>query len=160
MFESEADTPRFSVGPLILQLFAVPSATLILGFIITLLIEGADAKPALETLSGYFAFSVEGFALGYAVQRAFPRAIACGGPWVWIAPASLLVLGRISDTAKSHASEIPLYFRLTSEGETGWGFMLLTLPAIACCFYSIGVVAAHRRTRRAARVPQPTALKH
>jgi hypothetical protein len=143
MFDYETPRPRLSVLLFVLQFLAAPLVNAILGFIAWYWLSQALIRLSSEYITGYLAYSIEGFLLGYAVQFLLPRAIEYGGRWIWIPPVSFLTWACIDALVRFGPRDAWDLF-WPSEGEAAWGLMFLTLPALSCCFFSIGVVTAHR----------------
>ena len=103
---------------------------------------------ANQDVTGYVTSILVGFLAGYAVQIRVPRSVTSGGTWVWVLPVSLVALGSIYDLLELPTELPKLFYGMTHV----WGvfFAFVTLPAVACCFYSLGIVVADRRRRRPA----------
>src|SRR5689334_6450416 len=143
MFSQVENNRAFSAPLFVLQLFLVPLLCLISGVITTVLLR--EITGGNVDVIGYVSFAAVGFSLGYGAQNAFPRASLSGGRWVWIAPVCVFVAGLLLDLAKV-PNEIPDFFiSRPGRGEQGITQVLLTLPAIGCCFYSLGLLLAGRR---------------
>ena len=100
-----------------------------------------------------------GFILGYVVQSRIPAAIRYGGRWVWAAPTLLLTFAGIDDFVQFSWKEAVLLFLPGAEGEAAWSLIVVTLPTLACCFYSLGMVAAnHSQHRRGTFLPESKAV--
>lgn len=140
-----------SIPLLILQVFAVAPVNLMLGFLVLWALQAVVARDSSETLLGYALFSVQGFGLGYAFQSFVPRAIRGGAGWTWMAPAALLTWITAFDAGAHGWNYVTPYFWPGREDADGLMLFLLTLPTVASCFYSFGVLAAHCKQRR--RVP-------
>ena len=141
MFSQVENNRAFSVPLFVLQLFLVPLLCLISGVITTVLLRAITGGNV--DVIGYVSFAAVGFSLGYGAQNAFPHASLSGGRWVWIAPVCVFVAGLLFDLAKL-PNEIPDFF-VSRPGREGITQVLLTLPAIGSCFYSLGLLLAGRR---------------
>jgi hypothetical protein len=151
VFEYELDSSRgFSMPLFWLQIFGAPFSGMVCGLIVTyvlLLLFSRFIGPNGEIVPGYLAYSLTGFLLGYFTQTLLPRALLSGGRWVWIAPVCILVWGVFNEPG-----EPPLKTTLEflappahSDGD-GLVWLFATLPAVAACFYSVGIIVAARRT--------------
>lgn len=148
MFDSYEAEPRgFSPSLFVVQVVVAPLAGLIMGGVTYLLIEELF-RVKFNTLLGYVVFSVQGFIVGYKLQAALPRAIESGGRWVWILPSLVLMWGLTVELARGPNSQVADFFALPPSGTGGLLMLLFTLPLVASCFYSVGVVAASRPPRR------------
>jgi hypothetical protein len=78
MFDYELRPSGFSAPLFLLQQFAVPLLSLVIGGLVSAFFEGRS----LDTLVEYLSFSAVGFGLGYKMQKTIPRARYSGGPWV------------------------------------------------------------------------------
>jgi len=147
MFDSEADSSGFSVGLCVLQLFGVPLICLMFGLLAgdvsNELLRAITKSSGAELLLGYVVFSLVGFELGYIVQTAIPRSHQSGGLWVWVLPVCILGHGVVDQLTRNPNRVIIDYF-VFSPGNEGLGVALITWPALATCFYSVGVVSASR----------------
>jgi hypothetical protein len=110
----------------------------------------------VENAVGYLIFSIQGFCIGFGFQSLIRRAIEGGGRRAWVLPVSLLALSCIWDACLSNWQEIRAFFWPGADGEQGLGWLLLTLPAVACSFYSLGILAASRTNRGAPPAPPGT----
>jgi hypothetical protein len=146
MFDYESEQPDSSVLLCVLQLFFAPFGCLVLGVLMGGLIEQllhvVTRDRRADLVLDYVVFILVGFALGYFIQTAFPRARYSGGLWVWVAPCCILALG-ILDQSRAPGTVIGTYFVFTP-GDEGLGVALITLPAVASCCYSVGLVVASR----------------
>jgi hypothetical protein len=146
LFDSyEIPEHGFSPAQFLVQLVLAPLGGLVLGLIASTFLETLfRAKDS--NLLGYIGFSIQGFLLGYKMQKAFPRAIESGGRWVWIPPVLVLLLGMLYDLSLRGGTPIAQSF-WPRPGPGGIGMVLITWPAVASCFYSVGVNAASRSPR-------------
>lgn len=98
-----------------------------------------------SNLVNYGSFGLVGFCLGYAVQTGLPRAYISGGRWVWVWPMCLLALSVVDELKESHN-----VFEIFADrpGNPGGAMVqaFLTLPAVASCLYSLGIIVANRRS--------------
>ena len=148
MFDNES--PGSCVPLLVFQLLAAPLGNAISGFTIALAAQAVVTGPTAGDVIGYPIYCSVGFGLGYAVQSRLPRSIKCGGTWVWIIPSLVLAWAFIDTPARFSWREAALLFWPGSEGEAAWGLIFLTLPTLACFFYSLGVLVANRVQRQRA----------
>lgn len=147
--ESAAESSRFSALLCALQFFVVPFACLIFGVITATLLEGLlriTTNRIAELILGYVVFCLVGFAFGYSTQTAIPRLLGSGGRWVWIPPVGFLAYA-VLNQFRRNPNDIAGFFVL---GDEGLVIVLLTWPAVATCFYSVGCVVAHRAATTAA----------
>jgi hypothetical protein len=149
MFQHEIRANGFSAGLFVVQLVLAPLGGLIFGLILWIVLEEL-LRTRDGNILGYFGYSVQGFLLGYKMQTSFPRSIQSWGPWIWIPPVGLLLCCFGSELARHSKSAIVDCF-WPGLGNPGGVYLivLVTLPAIASCFYSAGIVAASRPRRTA-----------
>jgi hypothetical protein len=147
MFDYELRPSGFSVPLFLLQQFLVPLLSLVIGVLVSALFEGNS--PIQNALMRYLVFSAIGFWLGYKMQKTVPRARYSGGPWVWIAPVCLLIWG-FFDTLRIEPDKMIAEVFIGNGPETGYILIFNTLPVVACCFYSLALIAASRRSKPSA----------
>jgi len=129
----------FSPGLFVAQLALAPLAVLILGLLSTVILEGV-LKTRGNTLSAYACYLVEGFWLGGKVQTAFPRSLQSGGLWIWILPSVVLALSLITELKQGPDAQLAGFFIFPNRpGLDGIQLVLITLPFVASCCFSIGV---------------------
>ena len=143
MFDYESEPRGFSPSLFLVQLFTAPLGSLICGGLATLLV-GEMLRIKDSNLLGYLCFSAFGFVLGYKMQVSFPRSIESGGPWIWLPPVCLAIISVASNWSQFHQSTLPVYFWPSPGPDRSYGGLLVALPAVATCFYSLGVILANR----------------
>jgi hypothetical protein len=144
MFDYQSEPRGFSPALFLVQLFAAPLGSLICGGLATELVqEMLRAKHG--NLFGYLLYSGFGFVIGYKMQVSFPRAIESGGRWIWIPPVCLATFSVVHYSSVFHRSMLPDYLWPTPGPDLkGIELLVVTLPAIGSCFYSIGAILASR----------------
>lgn len=144
MFDEVRQT-GFSVPLCILQLFGAPFAGMALGFLATLIwtdflgIRGTSAD-----LFAYVAYGAEGWLMGYSVQTVMPRATQSGGRWVWIIPICFFTWGLIDEPNRGLDTTLDMFITRPGRPASPFLMALITLPMVASCFYSLGIIAASR----------------
>jgi hypothetical protein len=146
MFSSDLDdSVTFSPALFLAQIVLAPLGGLIVGLIGTIILE-AVFKTRNSNVAAYISYSVAGLQLGRKMQQLFPRAVHSGGYWAWIAPAIVLILGIIVEAKRGAEAQIHDIFAIPDRpGADGIGLLLITLPVVASCFYSVGVISATPR---------------
>jgi len=146
MFDSYEIPPRgFSPAFFVVQFIVAPLGGLVFGMVAYVVMEELF-RVKDSTLLGYLVFSIQGFILGYRLQAAFPRAVESGGRWVWIPPICNLAVWVYRELERGQGSQAAWFFSFPSThgSDEGIAMVLITWPALASCFYSIGVHAASR----------------
>jgi len=146
MFTYEPRSSSFSPALFVFQLIVVPFGCMFLGLIVTEALERV-LKAGDSNFLGYLVYSVTGFLLGYRMQTAGPGTIQCGGCFVWVIPICILGWGFTDELGRHPGLGLAVAnsFWPGPENRSGaWGMVLFTLPAVASCFYSLGVFAASR----------------
>jgi len=138
MFESYDDARGFSPGLFLVQFVVAPLGGLALGLVAYIVLE-EFFRTKNNLFLGYFGFSIQGFILGFKLQKAFPRAIESGGRWVWIPPVINLSVWILRELERGSNSQAADFF-----ASPGIQLILITWPAIASCSYSIGIHAASK----------------
>jgi hypothetical protein len=143
--ENDARPSEFSVLLFYVQVFIGPLLIGICTFVAVLLAQVFLQGWVNDDVTAYGASILEGFSLGYLVRSQSPRAMRSGGAWIWALPACLLISGCIYDMLVL-PGELPKLFYGSNRV---WGifFGTVTLPTIACCFYTVGMVVESRRSR-------------
>jgi hypothetical protein len=143
--ESNAGRSEFSVLLFVGQVFIGPLLIVICMFVAVPLAQAFLHGWINDDVTAYGASILEGFSLGYLVRSQSPRAMRSGGAWIWAMPACLLFSGCIYDMLV-FPGELPELFYGSNRV---WGifFGTVTLPTIACCFYTVGMVVESRRSR-------------
>jgi len=156
MFDQKSNTSSFSVGLCILQSFGAPLATLIFGVLLAQIFEkllGITADDLIAgTLLGYLVFTVEGLVIGYTTQVLIPRAQQSGGGWVWVLPCSVLAWGILDQFSRNPKRVLAACCISDPAVDEGIGIVLITWPAVATCFYSVGVMLASQPAKTAVGV--------
>lgn len=105
-------------------------------------------KLGLEDLAaayGFTAFCATAF--GYSTgRRWFP--LVKYGRYIYILPACVLAIGFLIDCRGGLASAVMTYFFVDAgnrDRESGLGLVLITLPTVACCGYSLGITLSECR---------------
>ena len=131
-----------------MQLVLAPLGGLILGGICyAILAELFRVKN--NSLIGYLVFSAQGFIMGYRLQTVLPSAIDSGGRWIWIAPVCNLAFWLLGELRRGVNADLSAFFVFPEgPGAGGLVLVLITWPAVASCFYSIGVNAASKPAAR------------
>lgn len=149
MFSYDQPDRQFSVGPFLFQLFGVPFAILIAGFAEMLFVNTILHTTGLlptsdDSISAmYLVYLPTGFILGFAVQKALPRAKICGGGWVWILQLLLFSWSFVVELRFGHGV-VGVFRDIFAEPIF---LLLFTLPALGTCSYSLGVAIASERQR-------------
>ena len=145
MFDYDAEQVGFSAPIFVFQLIGAPLGTLIAGVALSAFVEGLLGVKN-GNLIPYVCFALEGFLFGYTYQTSRPRAYQSGGRWIWIPPVCLLAWGVLDELFRRRGTAVLDFFDTSRPGPgVVLAVGLLTLPAIATCFYSIGVITARRR---------------
>ena len=143
-YDTAAEVKQFSGLLFGIQLLVVPLSCLIFALLITVffgrLLGMRTSGGIAEQVTGYLVFSVVGFTFGYVTQTAIPRVFFSGGRWIWIPPVSFLVWGIFIELKRNPSNTVAVVFDVG----TSVAAVLCTLPAIASCLYSFGVVVANR----------------
>jgi hypothetical protein len=139
---SEYRLSRFSVPLFLAQQIAVPGLSLLFAGIISAFFQSHSS--ILNILTDYISFSLYGLYLGYTWQRHMPNVRLSGGPWIWVAPACLLIWGLWSELRVDADRLISEAF-IGNNPEKGYIMLFITLPTVACCAYSLGVIVRSRR---------------
>jgi len=141
--EGQRNLPLF-----MLQQVLIPPLTFILGLFIAAPFEPRGYDPVLKwPYSFLHAFpAVVGFPLAYLINRLWWRA-SRSGRWIWILPCvawsyDVFLVG----------TRLPLSERLANEfapsgGTEGLALALVTIPALACLLYSLGMAIISTRRR-------------
>ncbi len=142
------DKPRdISSSVFLKQLVLIPLFCLAVGNLT------ADAAIQITgwNFAGYAAAALFGTASGYLLQLHDGRMVESLGRWIWIPPVCVLLLV----IAWDHSDGFPVshYFYAGGPSLADLGFWLFTLPAISCCFYSVGLTLGYRRQQRARASP-------
>jgi hypothetical protein len=133
---------NFSVPLFLAQQLAVPGLSLLFAGIVSAFLQSHSS--ILNVIADYLTFCLYGFYVGYTWQRHMPGVRCSGGRWIWIAPACLLMWGFLSELTIEPTRLIASVF--TGDGpEAGYIMLFVTLPTVACCAYSLGVIARSRR---------------
>lgn len=98
---------------------------------------GLSDSYATEVLD-YFLFAIAGFGLARLVASTW-RDAPIEGSLVWIIPAGLMGMGFVWEWVWSgFASVLRGFFWVApGHGEEGLGIVLITLPTLCCCCYSL-----------------------
>jgi len=82
-----------------------------------------------------------GLVLGYAA-RAIGPSFRRSGRWIWLLPSLVCAVAFLASLFLD-AEELP-YFFVPKGGasEEGIQLILVTLPAVSCCFYALGIRGA------------------
>jgi len=133
----------------ILQQVFIPPLTLILGLLVAAPFDPTGYDPVLKwPCSSLYALpAVVGFPVAYLVDRVWRRAYR-SGRWIWILPCLAWVYD-VNVGGKSMPFSARLAGEFAPSGATeGLPLAFVTVPALACVIYSIGmmVVAKRRRT--------------
>ncbi len=147
MFEHEVRSSGFSVPLFMLQMFLAPLGVLVFGLLAATSVEDLLGIRGSDLIA-YSSFSLVGFVPGYSTQTAIPRSLQSGGAWVWIAPVCILGYGVLDEFSRHPDSVVGTYFlQRPGFGPAGLAEAFFTLPAVATCFYSIGITVANRPAR-------------
>lgn len=74
------------------------------------------------------------------MQSMFPRSIRSGGPWIWFLPCIVLGGSLAAEARAGPKAELVGFFVFPHRpGLDGIRLILLTLPFLASCCFSIGV---------------------
>jgi len=154
MREAQEKRSELSIALFVVQILGVPVEIFVTGFIAMAVLPdqlgkglGRTQRGIIEDVVGYLFFAFQGLIFGYSVQNGAPRSIRSGGKWVWVLPICCVVYGCL-DALLVQPSDLPVMFWPGSKGWEGIWFLFITLPALGCCFYSLGVVLAAMRARR------------
>jgi len=131
---------------LMLQQVLIPPLTLILGLLVAAPFDPRGYDPVLKwPYSSLYALpSVVGFPLAYLVNRLLRRAYR-SGRWIWVLPCLAWAYDVFLVDTRS-----PLSTRLANEfapsGATeGLPLAIVTIPAVACILYSLGMAVISTR---------------
>jgi hypothetical protein len=145
MFDYEADVRRFSMPLFWMQILGVPFGLMICGLSVSLVV--ATYIPGLKMLGsavhgdiiiGYPCYAATGFIIGYLVGKSAAQAYFSGGRWVWIAPMCLLLWALVDEPEALSRSIEEAFLGQDTAGAVV--MTMVTLPVVASCFYSIGLV--------------------
>jgi hypothetical protein len=136
---------EFSAGLFVAQLILVPLLCFIGGGIAA----GAVIQATGLSITGYATSAVIGGMFGYRAQRADGRMADSFGQWIWISPLFIDVWFMVGDIRRGHS--IACFLRnCNGPSLTGVELYVCTLPAVACCFYALGITLALRNQSRSA----------
>jgi hypothetical protein len=133
------DKPRdISSSLFIKQITLIP----LFCFIVGGLVAGLAIQVTGWDAAGCIAAALTGTAIGFVFQSRDDRMVESLGRWIWIPPVCIMLLALAWDTSVGQPASF--YFYYSGPGLTGVQMFLFTLPAIACCFYAVGITLALR----------------
>lgn len=134
------------------QIIALPLITWLLGLAV---VEGFDA--AIGTRGGILIASVRyaavGLAEGYFIQKASQCADQSGGYFAWLPIICVIVISTLRD-GRGTGPALRELLTWSPYSIGGAASELLTMPAWASCWYSVGIALANRR-RDSPRMTEP-----
>jgi uncharacterized membrane protein YeaQ/YmgE (transglycosylase-associated protein family) len=156
MFEPESPSPIRRWLSFGVQQVVAPLASMIIGGIAGVFITEVFSEVGHKGFGDFFVMLLPllvGFVLGYSLRTRF-QAATQPGRWVWILPTCIWISVFIDEFVRfpGRVGEDMFY---PARSDTGLGLVLFTLPAAAPIFYSIGVVIAARRAKRAVQLVPP-----
>jgi hypothetical protein len=142
MFES-GSIVDFSWFLFVIQQVSVPVATMIALILLAVPFEDVAARSRVAEIVGvllaYACPPIIGWALGRVARKIGPT-FRESGRGIWVAPVTLFVLVLAVSIFSDWRRALREMFMFTNEQpESGLAVVLLTFPAVACCFYSIGI---------------------
>ena len=151
MPEQDTAPAPFSIPLFLLQLILVPPTVLLfggftwgIGFEFGLLATGSNGPSAVANAIGYTLCGLTGYGIGRLVKHWLPRLARSGGKFVWVLPALVLIFALLNEL-RMGSSRIGSYFiARPGMGGEGWGIIVVTIPAVGCCFYSLAIALAIR----------------
>jgi uncharacterized membrane-anchored protein len=137
---------RFSIVLCIFQVIAAPTGGLLFGLIAAELFDQVSGTRAHQ-LVPWLCYVLVGFVQGYVTQTIFRQSNRSGGRFVWIPPVFLLAVFILRDPRSlgTATGEFLVYNPYSFNQGAGSG--LFSMPACASCFYSVGIILAHRSWR-------------
>jgi hypothetical protein len=150
MFDGEEKPRDISSSLLIKQLALIP--------LFCFVVAGLAADLAIQVtgwhFTGYLAAALAGMAIGYWVQLHDDRMDASLGRWIWIPPVCLVLFAMTYDISVGQSASH--FFNGSGPGLSGVEMFVFTLPAVACCFYAVGITLASRKQKAHGRgEPKP-----
>lgn len=137
---------RFSAVLFVFQLIAAPTGGLLFGLIAGELFDQASGTRHHQ-FAPWFFYALVGFVQGYLTQTIFRRADRSGGRLVWFPPVCLIAVFVLRD-GRGLGTAIGQFLIWNPYSFTqGGASTILSMPAFACCFYSLGIAMASRSRR-------------
>jgi hypothetical protein len=137
------DEDRFSIVLCIFQVIAAPTGGLLFGLIAAELLDQVSGTRDHQFVP-WLCYVLVGFVQGYMTQMIFRRSDRSGGRFVWIPPVCLPA-AFILDDSRSLGTTIGKFLVYNPYSFVqGAGSALLSMPACASCFYSLGIILARR----------------
>jgi hypothetical protein len=135
----------FSGFLFLVQLVAAPMTGLIFGLIGVELVDQWSGSRGHQ-FAGWLCYALVGLVQGFLTQLVFRRSERSGGRFIWVLPVSVLLAFFFGESRGGLAHALREFLVLNPysyvEGAAS-GF--LTGPAVASCFYSLGITLAHQR---------------
>lgn len=132
------------------QMIAVPILSIPLGTLLVEILEFETGTRGANWLIPLVCYAAVGFAEGYFTEKISGSADSSGGRFVWAPLLCLIAIGVLRDRLGA-GSAIRELLTWSPHSINGGASELLTMPAWACCCYSLGVFVANRRAGRAAQ---------
>ena len=144
MPEQDASPAPFSISRFLFQVIFIPPLILLfggftwgIGFEFGLLATGANGASAVANGLGYALCGLTGFGLGRLVKHWMPRVAQSGGTIVGVAPALVLIFALLNEFRMGNYKIDSYFVARPGMGGEGWGIIVLTIPAVGCCLYSL-----------------------
>ena len=159
MPEQDPKPAPFSISRFLFQVIVIPPIMLLfggftwgIGFEFGLLATGANGSSTAANALGYALCGLTGFGLGRLVKHWMPRVAQSGGIIVGIAPALVLIFALLNEFRMGNYKIDSYFIARPGMGGEGWGIIVLTIPAVGCCLYSLAAALPKRFWRR--RLPK------
>ncbi|HTA45377.1 MAG TPA: hypothetical protein VK789_23175 [Bryobacteraceae bacterium] len=126
------------------QFVAAPLGAILLGMAAAELVDAVTHTRGTPW-APWLCYPLLGFVQGCATQAVFRQAYRSGGTVTWMIPGTpllALIVGELFNTPSTVIADF-LKWNPYSLSE-GSGAAFLTMPTIACCFYSLGIIAVRR----------------
>ncbi len=116
----------------VLQLIVVPVWLGVAGTLMTAVLERFVHSYAPRTILNYVISIFVGLVFGLTIRR-FASVFRPFAGWVWVLPVTLVILEACSEWRYA----LWMFILTEREGLAAVGFYFYTLPAVACCVYSL-----------------------
>jgi hypothetical protein len=151
MPEQETQPAPFSISRFLFQVILVPPLMLLfggftwgIGFEFGMQATKATGLSPVANALGYFLCALTGFGFGRLVKHWQPRMARSGGAIVGVAPVLVLLLALLNEFRVGNYEIGSFFIARPGMGSKGWGIILLTVPAVGSCSYSLAIALAKR----------------